>query len=59
MRDIFLEEILSQPQRCQLSKNSAPLVKIVPIQLLSRRMAIDEGLQPGKFDKIGKVTLDE
>jgi glucosamine--fructose-6-phosphate aminotransferase (isomerizing) len=37
----------------------APLVEIAPLQLLARRMALDKGLQPGKFDKAGKVTLVE
>jgi glucosamine--fructose-6-phosphate aminotransferase (isomerizing) len=37
----------------------SPLVEIVPIQLLSWRLAIEKGLQPGTFDKAGKVTLYE
>jgi glucosamine--fructose-6-phosphate aminotransferase (isomerizing) len=37
----------------------SPLVEIVPIQLLSWRLAIEKGLQPGTFDQAGKVTLHE
>jgi glucosamine--fructose-6-phosphate aminotransferase (isomerizing) len=37
----------------------APIAEIVPLQLLARKMALDKGLQPGKFDKAGKVTRAE
>jgi len=37
----------------------SPLLEIVPIQLLSWRIATEKGLQPGKFDKAKKVTLYE
>ncbi len=37
----------------------APLVEIVPIQLLSWRLAQDKGLASGRFDKACKVTLAE
>lgn len=37
----------------------SPLLEIVPIQLLSWRMATEKGLQPGKFEKAKKVTLYE
>ena len=37
----------------------APVVEIVPLQLLSRRMALDRGLSPGQFERAGKVTLSE
>jgi glucosamine--fructose-6-phosphate aminotransferase (isomerizing) len=37
----------------------APLTEIVPIQLLSRRLAIEKGLKPGKFERAGKVTRHE
>jgi len=37
----------------------SPLLEIVPIQLLSWRIATEKGLQPGRFDKAKKVTLYE
>ncbi len=37
----------------------SPLLEILPIQLLSWRIAREKGLQPGKFDKAKKVTLYE
>lgn len=37
----------------------APLTEIVPIQLLSRRLAIEKGLRPGEFERAGKVTRHE
>ena len=37
----------------------APLIEIVPIQLLSRRLAIEKGLKPGEFERAGKVTRHE
>jgi glucosamine--fructose-6-phosphate aminotransferase (isomerizing) len=37
----------------------APLTEIVPIQLLSRRLAIEKGLKPGDFERAGKVTRHE
>jgi len=37
----------------------SPLLEIVPIQLLSWRIAREKGLQPGKFDQAKKVTLYE
>ena len=37
----------------------APLTEIVPVQLLSRRLAIAKGLRPGEFERAGKVTRHE
>jgi len=37
----------------------SPLLEIMPVQLLSWRVAREKGLQPGKFDKARKVTLYE
>jgi fructoselysine-6-P-deglycase FrlB-like protein len=37
----------------------APLTEIVPVQLFSRRLAIEKGLRPGKFERAGKVTRHE
>ena len=37
----------------------SPLLEIVPIQLLSWKLAGEKGLQPGTFDKARKVTLYE
>lgn len=37
----------------------APLTEIVPIQLLARRLAIEKGLSPGKFERAGKITRHE
>jgi glucosamine--fructose-6-phosphate aminotransferase (isomerizing) len=42
-----------------LSELHAPIVEIVPLQLLAHRMALDKGLPPGKFERAGKVTLEE
>ncbi|MCJ7667632.1 MAG: SIS domain-containing protein [Anaerolineae bacterium] len=42
-----------------LDEFSSPLLEIVPIQLLSWRIATEKGLRPGKFDKAKKVTLYE
>jgi glucosamine--fructose-6-phosphate aminotransferase (isomerizing) len=36
-----------------------PLAEIVPLQLLSVHLAQARGIQPGKFNFIGKVTLKE
>lgn len=37
----------------------SPLAEIVPIQLLAWEMAKRRGWEPGKFEKISKVTLEE
>jgi fructoselysine-6-P-deglycase FrlB-like protein len=37
----------------------APIAEIVPIQILSHRLARDAGHEPGRFDRLGKVTLVE
>jgi glucosamine--fructose-6-phosphate aminotransferase (isomerizing) len=42
-----------------LDELCAPLTEIVPLQLLARRLALDKGLTPGRFDKAGKVTREE
>lgn len=42
-----------------LDEFCSPLLEIMPIQLLSWRIAAEKGLQPGKFDKAKKVTLHE
>lgn len=42
-----------------LEEFSSPLLEIIPIQLLSWRIATEKCLQPGKFDKAKKVTLYE
>ena len=42
-----------------LDEFCSPLLEIVPIQLLSWRVAKEKGLQPGTFDKAKKVTLYE
>jgi len=42
-----------------LDEICSPLLEIVPIQLLSWRIAKEKGLPPGKFDKARKVTLYE
>ncbi len=47
---------LSLPVQTELC---APLSEIVPIQLLSRRLAIEKGLKPGEFERAGKVTHHE
>jgi glucosamine--fructose-6-phosphate aminotransferase (isomerizing) len=47
---------LSLPAQNELC---APLTEIVPIQLFSRRLAIEKGLIPGKFERGGKVTRHE
>lgn len=47
---------LSLPVQTELY---APFTEIVPIQLLSRRLAIEKGLRPGEFERAGKVTRHE
>ncbi len=42
-----------------LDEFSSPLLEIMPLQLLSWRIAGEKGLQPGKLDKAKKVTLYE
>lgn len=42
-----------------LDEFCAPLLEIMPIQLLSWKIASDKELQPGRFDKAKKVTLYE
>lgn len=42
-----------------LDEFCSPLLEILPIQLLSWRVATERGLQPGRFDKAAKVTLYE
>jgi glucosamine--fructose-6-phosphate aminotransferase (isomerizing) len=42
-----------------LDEFCAPLLEIVPVQLLSWKVASEKELQPGKFDKAKKVTLYE
>jgi glucosamine--fructose-6-phosphate aminotransferase (isomerizing) len=42
-----------------LDEFSSPILEIVPIQLLSWKIAAEKGLQPGKLDKAKKVTLHE
>lgn len=42
-----------------LDEFSSPLLEIMPIQLLSWRIATEKGLEPGKLDKATKVTLYE
>jgi glucosamine--fructose-6-phosphate aminotransferase (isomerizing) len=37
----------------------APLAEIAPLQLLARRLALDKGLTPGRFERAGKVTRAE
>lgn len=37
----------------------APVTEIVPIQLLSLRLAVEKGLRPGRFERAGKVTRHE
>jgi glucosamine--fructose-6-phosphate aminotransferase (isomerizing) len=37
----------------------APLAEIVPLQILSHRLARDAGLEPGRFERMGKVTRSE
>jgi glucosamine--fructose-6-phosphate aminotransferase (isomerizing) len=37
----------------------APLAEIVPLQILSHRLARDAGLEPGRFERMGKVTRRE
>ena len=36
-----------------------PLAEIIPIQLLTIHMALENGIEPGKFFRSGKVTLSE
>ncbi|HEY6074828.1 MAG TPA: SIS domain-containing protein [Anaerolineales bacterium] len=36
-----------------------PLVEILPIQLLSMHIALSNNVEPGKFFRVGKVTLRE
>jgi glucosamine--fructose-6-phosphate aminotransferase (isomerizing) len=42
-----------------LDEFCSPMLEIVPIQLLSWKVAAEKGLQPGKLDKAKKVTLSE
>jgi glucosamine--fructose-6-phosphate aminotransferase (isomerizing) len=42
-----------------LDELCAPLTEIVPLQLLARRLALDKGLTPGRFERAGKVTREE
>ncbi len=42
-----------------LDEFCSPMLEIVPIQLLSWKVAAEKGLQPGKLDKAKKVTLHE
>ncbi len=37
----------------------SPLVEIMPLQLIAREMALRQGIEPGSFRYIGKVTLAE
>ncbi|MCC6628040.1 MAG: SIS domain-containing protein [Chloroflexi bacterium] len=37
----------------------APIAEIVPLQILSHRLARDAGHEPGRFDRMGKVTRVE
>lgn len=50
---IFEIELLPTDEFC------SPLAEIVPIQLLAWEIAKRKGWQPGVFDKISKVTLEE
>jgi glucosamine--fructose-6-phosphate aminotransferase (isomerizing) len=36
-----------------------PLAEIIPIQMLTIHMAVENGIEPGKFFRSGKVTLSE
>lgn len=36
-----------------------PLAEIIPIQMLTIHLAIENGIEPGKFARSGKVTLSE
>lgn len=36
-----------------------PLAEVIPIQMLTIHMALENGLEPGKFFRSGKVTLSE
>lgn len=51
--DILEITLLSTDEFC------SPLAEIVPIQLLAWEIAKREGWEPGKFEKISKVTLEE
>lgn len=42
-----------------VDESARPLVEILPLQMLSIVMAHKNGLEPGKFRNIGKVTLQE
>jgi glucosamine--fructose-6-phosphate aminotransferase (isomerizing) len=37
----------------------APIAEIVPLQILSHRLARDAGREPGRFDRMDKVTRSE
>jgi glucosamine--fructose-6-phosphate aminotransferase (isomerizing) len=56
--DMQLNGILTLPLPA-IKEIYAPLTEIVPIQLLARRLAIEKGLNPGKFERAGKVTRHE
>jgi glucosamine--fructose-6-phosphate aminotransferase (isomerizing) len=36
-----------------------PLAEIIPIQMLTIHMAVENGIEPGKFFRSGKITLSE
>ena len=37
----------------------APVAEIVPVQILNQRLALNAGLEPGRFERLGKVTMTE